>query len=200
MKKRTSVTGICFLTAGLICTPCLAADVGFGVNINIGNTPSRQYAPPTVYVQAPVVIDSPPMFIAPPSLGLSIAVGIPYDMFLVSGAYYIYKGNQWYYGPKYGGPWEIIPYGKLPRQLHRHDISHYRQVRDREYQSYNRDRDHYRGRYYQAERESDDRHRENGRSAEQSGRNEGRGNHEGRSEGARHGEGRGHAEERGERH
>ncbi len=200
MKRTTALTGLCILTAGLVSAPCLAANVDIGVNINIGNSPVRQYAPPTVYVPAPVRIDSPPMFLAPPSLGLSIAVGVPFDMFMVSGAYYLYKENQWYSGPQYSGPWRMVAYGKLPHQLRKHNIEKYRQVRDREYQSYNRDRDHYRGRYYQAEHEGGDRHREKGGRGEHSGRNEGRGDREGRGEGERHGEGRGNGEGDGKRH
>ena len=121
------------------------------------------------------------------------------DKFMVSGGYYIFKGNQWYSGPQYNGPWRVVPYGKLPHQLRKHDIGKYRQVRDREYQLYNRDRDHYRGRYYQAEHEGDDRRHEKAGRGEHSGRNEGHGDREGRGEGERHGEGRGHGEGDGKR-
>ena len=134
--------GFFILAAGLISAPALAADVGFGVNLNIGNMPPAPvYAPAPVYVPAPVVVEAPPMFIAPPSLGVSIAVGVPYDMFMVSGSYYVYKGNQWYCGPRYGGPWRTVAYNRLPRELRKHDIEHYRHVRDHEYQAYNRDRE-----------------------------------------------------------
>ena len=197
MKVKNVTKGICILALGLISVPCSAADVGFGVNINIGNTPPPPvYAPPPVYVPPPVRFDAPPMFIIPPSLGISIAVGLPYDMFMVSGNYYVFKGNQWYFGPQYSGPWRTVSYGKLPHQLRKYDIQQYRRLRDREYQSYNRDRDHYRGRYYQAPHEGGERHRESAQKGEQERRNEGRREDQGRNEGQRHGEGQG----RGERH
>ena len=207
MNQTTCLQGIIILVAGLIAAPALAADVGFGVNVNIGNMPPAPvYAPAPAYVPAPVVIEAPPMFIAPPSLGVSIAVGVPYDMFLVSGNYYVYRGNNWYYGPRYSGPWRSVTYQKLPHQLRRHDIEHYRHVRDREYRAYNQDRDHYRGRYYQAKNEGRGRNQEHGRKGGQDawsdggkdmrsgGRGEGRhdgGGGEGRGEsrGGRHGQG-----------
>ena len=188
MNGTTCMKGIFILAAGLISAPALAADVGIGVNLNIGNMPPAPvYAPAPAYVPAPVVIEAPPMFIAPPSLGVSIAVGVPYDMFLVSGNYYVYRGNNWYYGPRYSGPWRSVSYQKLPHQLRRHDIEHYRHVRDREYRAYNQNRDHYRGRYYQAKNEGRDRNQEHGRKGEQGA---GSGGREGRGErGERHGHG-----------
>ena len=193
MNGKILSKGFLMLAAGLISAPALAADVGFGVNLNIGNMPPAPvYAPAPVYVPAPVVVEAPPMFIAPPSLGVSIAVGVPYDMFMVSGSYYVYKGNQWYCGPRYGGPWRTVAYNRLPRQLRKHDIEHYRHVRDREYQSYNRDRDHYRGRYYQSGHEGGGNKHGSGRNGEQvawsgGGKGEGHGNGHGRGEG--HGKG-----------
>lgn len=201
MKKRTCVNSICILAAGLMAVPALAADVGFGVNLNIGNMPV--VAPAPVYVPAPVMINSPPTFIAPPSLGISIAVGVPYDMFMVSGNYYVYKGSQWYCGPRYSGPWHRVSRHELPRKLRGHDIGHYRQVRDREYQAYHRDRDHYRGRYYQARDEGRGRSQEYGRRGEQVSMNQSRGEWQGgRDGGQRSGEGhgRGDGQGRGERH
>jgi hypothetical protein len=186
MSGKTVTKGFLILAAGLISAPTLAADVGFGVNVNIGNMlPAPIYAPAPVYIPAPVVITAPPMFIAPPSLGLSIAVGVPFDMFQVSGNYYLYKGNQWYCGPQYGGPWRTVSYQKLPHQLRQHNVEHYRHVRDREYQSYNRNREEYHGRYYQASHDGGGKQHGSGRNGEQVARNSGKG--EGRSQG----EGRG---------
>ena len=195
MNRTTRMKGICILTAGLITAPALAADVGIGVNLNIGNTPV--YFPAPVYVPAPVVVSAPPMFIAPPSLGVSIAVGVPYDLFMISGTYYVYRGNQWYCGFRYGGPWRTVAYRRLPYQLRRHDIEHYRHVRDREYQAYNRDREGYRGRYYQAGHEGGARHQHSGRNGEHVAWNDGKVN--GKVEGRGHGEGHGRSEGHGGR-
>jgi hypothetical protein len=190
MSGKKVTKGFLILAAGLISTPTLAADVGFGVNVNIGNMPSAQvYAPVPVYVPAPVVIAAPPMFIAPPSLGVSIAVGVPYDMFQVSGNYYVYKGNQWYCGPQYGGPWRTVSYRKLPPQLRKHDVGHYRHVRDQEYQAYNRNREGYRGQYYQAGHEGGGKQHGSGRNGEQVAWSGGKG--EGHGHGHGGGEGRG---------
>ena len=168
MKRSEFAAGVLILSAGLSPVPAMAADVGFGVNLNIGNMPPAPvYAPAPVYVPPPVVVAAPPMFIAPPSLGVSIAVGVPYDMFMVSGSYYVYKGDRWYCGPRYGGPWRVVAFNQLPPQLRRHGVKHYRQVRDREYQTYRHNRDDYRGRYYQAGNEGGGRPHDRGRHGDQ---------------------------------
>ncbi len=185
--NRWIITVFATLAVSLAALPSLASDVGFGINLNIGNMPSAPVAiPAPVYVAPPVVVSQPPMFIAPPSLGVSIAVGVPYDMFLVSGNYYVYKGNQWYCGPRYGGPWRPVAYGRLPYQLRRHDVEHFRQVRDREYRAYNQDHEHYRGRYYQAGRDGGGKGHGSGRGSEQMAWSGG-----GRGEGHGHGGGHG---------
>jgi len=57
-----------------------AADVSF--NINVGGPP--------------IVIAQPPDFLYPPELGFGVAVGVPYDMFYLSGGYFVYRGGGWY--------------------------------------------------------------------------------------------------------
>lgn len=192
MKNTISLTSICILTAGLIAAPAPAADIGFGVNVNIGNMPSPPvYTPVPVPVPAPVVVETPPVFLAPPSLGVSIAVGVPYDMFMVSSTYYVYKGNQWYNGPRYTGPWRKVSHHRLPPELRRHDIGYYRHVKETEYHAYKRDRDHYPGRYYQAAHDGGGRREEHARRGEQVSWNQGRGESPVRGEGEHHGEGHG---------
>ena len=67
------------------------ANVGFDMNVNIGNGGGRQPAP--VIVPAPVVVpppapvyvdvEAPPEFIIPSALGFYVAVGVPYDLFYI---------------------------------------------------------------------------------------------------------------------
>lgn len=196
MKKTTRVTSISLLIGVLTAAPALASNVGVGVNLNIGT--AFPAPPPVVVPQAvpvpvpvPLVISTPPMFIAPPGLGISIAVGVPFDMFQVAGNFYVYRGNQWYCGPQFVGPWRKISHGKLPHQLRGHDIGHFRHVREREYRAYQHDHNGYRGRYYQAGREGGGRGEGRGRHGDQMSWNQGGGDWSGRSGGERHGEGHG---------
>lgn len=116
-----------------------ASNVDFNVGINIGNAP-RVAVPvvaPPVYAP-PVVIEEPPEFIEPPELGFYAAVGVPYDLFLVSNRYYLCKANVWYAAPRYNGPWVSIRYNSLPGQLRRHSFEKVRYYRDAGYTHYRR--------------------------------------------------------------
>jgi hypothetical protein len=118
-------------------TTTYASNVDFNVGINIGNTPrvAVPVAPPPVYAP-PVVIEEPPEFIEPPELGFYAAVGVPYDLFLVSNRYYLCKANVWYSAPRYNGPWVTVRYRGLPRELRRYPFEKIRYYRDAGYGHY----------------------------------------------------------------
>jgi hypothetical protein len=130
----TSVTG----------TLAHASNVDFSVGVNISNRPTVAvpappapvYAPPAPVYAEPVVIEEPPVFIQPPQLGFYAAVGIPYDMFFISGSYYLYRGNAWYAAPRYNGPWASVRYRSLPPGLRRHSYDKVRYYRDAGYRQY----------------------------------------------------------------
>lgn len=126
----------------LFAPAALAADVGVGININLGN----------VRV-APIVVDEPPLFLTlSPFAGLRVAVGIPYDMFFVEGRYYVFRDNIWHVGPGYNGPWKIIQHNHLPPGLIKHRHGDLIRERDREYERYRHDGDGYRGEKYRPEK------------------------------------------------
>jgi len=120
------------------------ADVSF--RINVGGPP--------------IVISQPPDFLYPPELGFGVAVGVPYDMFYLSGVYYVYRGGGWYRTSSYGGNWSSVRPRELPAELRRHNISRIHEYRDREYRGYSRDRGHYRGKYFRPENRGRDDHRD----------------------------------------
>jgi len=108
----------------------------------------------------PVVISQPPDFLYPPELGFGVAVGVPYDMFYLSGVYYVYRGGGWYSTSSYGGNWRKMGTRELPPELRRHKVSRIREFRDREYRGYSRDRDHYRGKHFRPEGKGREGHRD----------------------------------------
>lgn len=89
----------------------------------------------------PAVLDEPPEFVYPPELGFGIAVGIPYDLFYVNGAYFLYRGDAWFKSPVYGGSWSKVGKKNLPRELRKNKIAKIHQYRDREYSLYQKDRE-----------------------------------------------------------
>ena len=146
-----SILAILAVAAVAAAAPAQAANVGFNLGINIGNLP-RVYAPATtvyvpvsapayeppprpVYAPAPppVEIEEQPEFFRLPELGFSAAVGIPYDLFYVSGRYYLARGNSWYSAPDYSGPWVTVRYRSLPWGLRRYPFERVRYYRDAEY-------------------------------------------------------------------
>jgi len=133
------VLAVAFVIA-LFHTASLAQADEFSFNINVGGPP--------------VVLSQPPDFLYPPELGFGVAVGVPYDMYYFDGIYYIYRGGGWYRTSSYGGNWVKMRQRELPPELRRYKIARIHEFRDREYRSYSRDRDHYRGKYFHPGREA----------------------------------------------
>lgn len=125
-----------------------AGNVGVNLNINVGNPAPVVVVPAAV----PVVVTEPPLFLVPPSLGFSVAVGVPYDMFFVDGRYYLHRDSRWYRAHDYDGPWTVIIRDHLPGKLRKHRYEKIVIIRDEEYHHYRRDRDRYHGRHYRPER------------------------------------------------
>jgi len=106
-----------------------ASNVGVNVGINIGG-------PSAVYVEPPVVISGPPLFLYPPRLGFYVAVGVGYDLFLSGNVYYLNKGNVWYSSPYYNGPWVKSHYKKVPYGIRKHSFKQIHYYRDDSYRKY----------------------------------------------------------------
>jgi hypothetical protein len=149
MKRLVMIAVIAIAGAAQL---ALAANVG--VDIHIGSpspvvaVPVPAPAPPP----PPVVLEEPPLFLYPPELGFGVAVGLPYDVFFISGIYFVNRGNVWYRAPYYNGPWVVTGYRSLPPGLRRHRFERIHYYRDREYRAYQHGHDHYRGRYYRPEK------------------------------------------------
>lgn len=151
MKKKVMA-----LTAAVMLTAPFAwgDDVGIGVNIQIGNRPAP------VPVGPAVVIEEPPVFLVPPALGFSVAVGVPYDLFYISGMYYFYSGGVWYRGPYYNGPWVLVKHKHLPPGLRKHKFERIRHFRDEEFRAYRADESRYRGKHFRPEKVMKEMHKE----------------------------------------
>ncbi|RNC66034.1 MAG: hypothetical protein ED859_16875 [Desulfuromonadales bacterium] len=128
------------IVASVACIAALAGtanagNVDFSVGINVGSRPTTvRYEP--VYAPAPpppVVIAEPPEFVLAPSLGFYAAVGVPYDLFYVGSRYYLSRGNDWYRGASYRGPWVTVEYRSLPWELRRYPVAKIRSYRDQDY-------------------------------------------------------------------
>lgn len=149
------------ILAGLFClllisAPLQASDVGFNVNLSIGNQPAPRvvHAVPVVH-SVPVIIEEPPVFLYPPQLGFAVAIGIPYDMVYIEGRYYLFSGDVWHVSSHYNGPWGKVKHKHLPPGLRNHKYRDIVESRDREYHSYRlaSHDGHYRGKTYKPGKE-----------------------------------------------
>ena len=133
-----------------------AGNVGVDVNIHLGNQlrPVILPQPPPVVVAEPVYepepyyeVEEEVEFIYPRELGFYVAVGVPYDLFYLNNAYFIFRDGRWLRSGSSRGGWVNVTYRDLPPTLRRHRMERIREYRTREYVIYQRDRDHYRGRH-----------------------------------------------------
>lgn len=127
--QRNIVPGVIGLL--LISAPLQASDLGFNINLSVGNQPG-----PQVVQALPVVIEEPPVFLYPPQLGFAVAIGIPYDLVYLDGRYYMFRNDVWHVSSHYNGPWGQVKPKHLPRGLRKHPYRQIVECRDREYHSY----------------------------------------------------------------
>jgi hypothetical protein len=173
MFRRFSRMGIVLVPAVLAlgASAASAANVGFDVNVHLGNQPQQivvpaPVAPPStqVIVREPVPpaivsIEDDVDFVYPAQLGFYVAVGVPYDLFYVRNNYYLFRDGRWFSASGSHGPWVATRYRELPPGLRRHDMGRIRAYRSAEYDIYRHDRDHYRGKYFRTARDDWKEHR-----------------------------------------
>lgn len=165
-RCRRGIAHPLFLTLLLSASAAQASNVGVNLDIHLGNQPQPvivqqpAYEPPPAYTPPPVVYAPPTVvvendvnFIYPAELGFYVAVGVPYDLFYVGNAYYLYRDGRWLCAPGPRGPWVVQRYRELPPGLRRYRIDRIREYRTREYGVYRRDHDHYRGRHFRMAKE-----------------------------------------------
>ena len=180
MKKQLIFTAI------LTTLMAIPAHAGVNIGINVGIP-----AP----LPSSVVIQTAPEFIYSPQLGFHVSVGSPYDIVYIGNDYYLYNNGYYYRSHDYNGPWVGVEGRRLPPGLRKHRYDEVRRYRDGEYRKYNRDREHYNGRWYRPGKVARNEHRGGehrggeGRGGEHRG-GEGRGGDhrgdEGRGGGGRH--------------
>jgi hypothetical protein len=134
MRRRILISVA--LVIGALSVQARAAEVH--VNVNIGTPP-------------PIVVRSAPTMVYLAEPGVYAAVGIPYDVYFVSGRYYYNRGNNWFWGPGYGGPWTYVEYRALPRGIGQYRVARLHEFREREYKVYRTRGPNFHGRYFVAD-------------------------------------------------
>jgi hypothetical protein len=111
--KRVGLSLSAALFVGTLATEARAAQVH--INLHFG-------APP------PIFLHSAPTLVYLPQPAVYVAVGVPYDLYYAGGRYYYLRGNTWYWGPGYGGPW--VHAASLPPGLRKYRVEHLREFRN----------------------------------------------------------------------
>jgi hypothetical protein len=127
------------LLFAVILTVAMAVSAHAGVDIRVGIPVPL---PPTV------VIQTAPEFIYSPALGFHVSVGAPYDIVYIGNDYYLYNNGYYYRSNSYNGPWIGVENRLLPPLLRKHRYEDIRSFRDKEFRKYERDREHYRGKWH----------------------------------------------------
>jgi len=169
-KKRAIMTmGL----ATLVCmTPsqefwAVSAGTQVNINVNIGQPP-------------PVIVHERPTMVYLPEPAMYVAVGIPFDIFFVSGHYYYLHGNNWFWGPGYNGPWVVVEHRSLPPGLVKYKIERLHEFREREYRVYKVQGPAFKGKHFEADEDHHGDHDRDHGDDDNGHGNGGRGNGNGR--------------------
>ena len=118
-----------------LATPAFAE---LNINVNIG-------APP------PIVVQQRPTMVYLAEPGMFVAVGVPYDIYFISGRYYYLHGDNWFWAAGYGGPWVHVVRKNLPPGLQKYKVVQLRDFREREYKVYKAQGPKFKGQHFSAE-------------------------------------------------
>lgn len=102
---------------------------------------------PPLRPEPPIKLTQAPEFLFPKELGYGVAVGVPYDLFYFEKEYYLLKSGNWYRAQSYKGPWMLQGFSKVPSDLRKQDLKMVRDVRNREFEKFWKDKAGYKGRY-----------------------------------------------------
>ena len=153
--------------------------LGFVLSVGSVVTPARAQVNVNVHIgePAPVVVYAPPTMILLPEPQMYVAVGVPYDIYFVSGRYYYLHGGHWFIGRGYDGPWTYVEVERLPPGLRKFKVKQLHEFREREYRVYKAKGPGNSGTYFVAEER------------EHPGNGNGNGNSKGKGKGKGHGNG-----------
>lgn len=134
----------------LIGVHCAIAHASVSTDINIDKQRPLTVSPLPIPPPG-LAIKSAPRFIFSPALGLYVSVRIPYDIVYIGNSYYLFSSGYWYSSTNFEGPWIVVGPRWLPVGLRKFSVEKIRHYRDLEFRNYERDREHYRGRWYTPE-------------------------------------------------
>jgi hypothetical protein len=105
MKRYLAILAASLMLASV---PALASSSSFGVTVNLG-------LPLPVVPVVPMA--SAPIMVLPPNPGVSLVMGVPYDLVYYGNRYYAHQEGQWFCSGRSYGPWQPITWRYLPERV-----------------------------------------------------------------------------------
>jgi len=96
------------------------AHAGANVNVNVGLPVGVAVAPaPVVVAPQPVYVQQPPEMVLIPSSSVYFAPGVSVDLFFYNDNWWNRRGDRWYRGGGYNGPWTAVGHRHVPAPVYR---------------------------------------------------------------------------------
>ena len=93
---------------------------GANVNINVGIPVGVAVAPaPVVVAPQPVYVEEPPEMVVIPRSNVYFAPGVNVDLFFYDNHWWNRRGDRWYRGNSYSGPWAAVGPRYVPAPVYR---------------------------------------------------------------------------------
>ena len=142
MRNTRVLTTLAVFSALVGLTPMdgaiTSARAEVNINVNIGPPP-------------PIVVRERPTMVYLTEPAVFVAVGVPYDVYFVSGHYYYMHGDNWFWASGYEGPWVHVTYRSLPPGLQHYQVVRLHEFREREYRVYKVQGPKFKGKYFVAD-------------------------------------------------
>ena len=112
MKTRIFTALAVLALTGLVAT---AAPVYAGTNVNV----NLGIPLPVVVAPQPVYVEQPPEMVVIPRSNVYFAPGASVDIFFYDNRWWNRRGDRWYRGNAYNGPWEAVGPRYVPAPVYR---------------------------------------------------------------------------------
>ena len=119
MKTRILTALAVLALTGIVATEA-PVHAGANVNVNVGIPIGVAVVPgPVVVAPQPVYVEQPPEMIVIPRSNVYFAPGVSVDLFFYDNRWWNRRGDRWYRGNTYNGPWEAVGPRHVPSPVYR---------------------------------------------------------------------------------
>ena len=111
--KTGTLTALAVLALTGLVTTAAPVFAGANVNVNLG------IPVPVVVAPQPVHVEQPPEMVVIPRSNVYFAPGASVDIFFYDNRWWNRRGDRWYRGNAYNGPWEAVGPRHVPAPVYR---------------------------------------------------------------------------------